>query len=137
MVDTVGAREPQSSGPAPRSGMRNVALGIRRSGSGAAGAVLRALARVVWAVVGIVNLIVVLDFVFRLIGARDEGFVHSVFSFSSTLASPFDGIFASVARLGGYALKWSDLVVVFLCTLAGLVVTRMLPFMQTRKRAMA
>jgi hypothetical protein len=137
MVDTVGAREPQSSGSGPRSGMRNASLGMRRSGISAAGAALRALVRLVWAIVAIVDLIVLLDFVFRLIGARDEGFAHAVFSFSSTLASPFDGIFANVATIGGYALKWSDLVVVFLCTLAGFVVTRTLAISQTRRRAVA
>jgi hypothetical protein len=136
MVDTVGAREPQSSGPGPRSGMQNAALRMRRSGITAAGIVLRVLVRVVWAIVGIVNLLVMLDFVFRLIGARDEGFAHAVFAFGSTLASPFDGIFANVARLGGYALRWSDLVVIVLCTVAGLIVTRTLALALTRKRVM-
>lgn len=137
MVDTIGAREPQSSGPRPRSGLQNAALRMRRSGISAAGTVLRVLVRVVWAIVGIVNLLAMLDFVFRLIGARDEGFAHAAFAFSSTLASPFDGIFASVGRLGGYAFKWSDLVVVFLCTLAGFVVTRTLALAPTRKRVIA
>ena len=137
MVDTVGAREPQSSGPSPRSGMQNASLRMRRSGISAAGAVLRVLVRLVWAIVGIVNLLVMLDFVFRLIGASDEGFAHAVFSFGSTLASPFDSIFASVGRLGGYALRWSDLVVVLLCTLAGFTVTRTLAFAPARKRVVA
>jgi hypothetical protein len=78
-----------------------------------------------------------LDFVFRLIGARDEGFAHAVFSFASTLASPFDGIFANVAPVGGYVLRWSDLVVVFLCTLAGFIITRLLRLVQHRSRAIA
>jgi hypothetical protein len=137
MVETVGAREPQNSGSGARSAMRSRAVSVRRSGVAALGAVLRALVRVIWGVVALVDLFLVLDFVFRLIGARDEGFAHAVYSFSATLASPFDGIFANVGRLGGYTLKWSDAVVVVLCTLAGLVVTRMLPLMQTRKRAVA
>jgi hypothetical protein len=117
--------------------MQNAALRLRRSGITGVGTVVRVLVRVIWAVVGIVNLLVLLDFVFRLIGARDEGFAHAVFSFGSTLASPFDGIFANVGRLGGYALRWSDLVVVFLCTLAGFIVTRALAFARTRRRAIA
>jgi hypothetical protein len=110
---------------------------MRRSAITVAGTVLRVLVRVVWAIVGIVDLLVMLDFVFRLIGARDEGFAHAVFSFGSTLASPFDGIFANVVSVGGYALRWSDLVVVFLCTLAGFIVSRTLALAPTRKRAMA
>jgi hypothetical protein len=117
--------------------MQNAALRTRRSGITGVGTVVRVLVRVIWAVVGIVNLLVLLDFVFRLIGARDEGFAHAVFSFGSTLASPFDGIFANVASVGGYALRWSDLVVVFLCTLAAFIVTRALAFARTRKRAIA
>jgi hypothetical protein len=96
----------------------------------------RAFVRVVWAVVAIVDAILLLDFVFRLIGAKDDGFAHAVFSFGSTLASPFDGIFANVGPLGGYVLRWSDLVVVFLCALAGFIITRVLRLVQHRPRAM-
>ncbi|HWF56840.1 MAG TPA: hypothetical protein VG520_00630 [Candidatus Dormibacteraeota bacterium] len=97
----------------------------------------RVLVRLVWAAVAIVNLVVMLDFVFRLIGAKNEGFAHAVMSFGSTVASPFDGIFASVGSLGGYALRWSDLVVVVLCGLAGLVVTRILLLARTGRRRLA
>jgi hypothetical protein len=97
----------------------------------------RAIARVVWAVVGIVDAILLLDFVFRLIGAKDDGVAHAVFAFGSTLASPFDGIFANVGPIGGYVLRWSDLVVVFLCTLAGFVITRLFRLVQQRRRTIA
>jgi hypothetical protein len=53
------------------------------------------------------------------------------------VASPFDGIFASVGTLAGDALKWSDLVVVFLCTLAGFIVTRMLSMARARRPRIA
>jgi hypothetical protein len=97
----------------------------------------RVVSRIVWAIVVVVDAILLLDFVFRLIGAKDEGFAHAVFSFASTLASPFDGIFANVGPIGGYVLKWSDLVVVFLCTLAGFIITRLLRLTQHRKQAIA
>ena len=86
----------------------------------------RALAKVVWVVVGIVNVVLLLDFVFRLIAAKDDGFAHAVLSFGSTVAGPFDSIFASVGRIAGYAFRWADLVVVLIVTLAALIVTRML-----------
>jgi hypothetical protein len=139
MFDTVGVRKPQGSG-SPSGGrhvMRNAASGMRQGGLSVLTVTSRALVRSVWAAVAIVNTVLLLDFVFRLIGAKDEGFAHAVLSFGSTVASPFDGIFASVGSLAGYALKWSDLVVVFLCTLAGFVVTRMLSLAQARRPRVA
>ena len=140
MVDTAGAREPQVSGtksnapPAMGGGRR----GVRQFGPGVVLATtIRVLVSVVWAVVAIVNLVVMLDFVFRLIGAKDEGFAHAVLSFGMTVASPFDGIFASVGRLGGYNFRWSDLVVVFLCTVAGIIVTRVISLARGRRPSMA
>jgi hypothetical protein len=46
-------------------------------------------------------------------------------------------IFATFALLGGYVFRWSDLVVVFLCILAGLIITRLFRLVQRRPRAMA
>lgn len=139
MVDTVGAREPQGSGspPATQPVVREPAPRTRRLGTSVLPAANRAVSRIVWAIVVIVDAVLMLDFVFRLIGAKDEGFAHTVFSFGSTLASPFDGIFANVGPLGGYVLRWSDLVVVFLCTLAGFILTRLLRLTQHRKQAIA
>jgi hypothetical protein len=128
MVDTVGIREPQGSGS--HAGARPVTggatPGMLHRGHSVLLGTTRTLAKVVWAVVGIVNVILLLDFVFRLIAARDDGFAHAVLSFGSTVAGPFDGIFASVGRIAGYAFRWSDLVAVLICTLAGFIVTRML-----------
>jgi hypothetical protein len=128
MVDTVGVREPQ--GPGPHAGVRPVrrgsTSGMWQRGHSVLRVTTRTLAKVVWAVVGIVNVVLLLDFVFRLIAARDDGFAHAVLSFGSTVAGPFDGIFASVGRIAGYAFRWADLVVVLIVTLAALIVTRML-----------
>jgi hypothetical protein len=128
MVDTVGVREPQ--GPGPHAGVRPVrrgsTSGMLQRGHSVLLVTTRTLAKVVWAVVGIVNAVLLLDFVFRLIAARDDGFAHAVLSFGSTVAGPFDGIFASVGRIAGYAFRWSDLVVVLIITLAAVIVTRML-----------
>jgi hypothetical protein len=136
MVDTVGIREPQS--PGSHAGARPATRGSTQGGWHRGHSVLRAttqtLAKVVWAVVGIVDAVLLLDFAFRLIAARDDGFAHAVFSFGSTVAGPFDGIFASVGRIAGYAFRWSDLVAVFLCTLAGFLVTGMLGRAGSRQR---
>jgi flagellar biogenesis protein FliO len=103
----------------------------------AAGAMTSALARLVWSVVAIVDAILVLDFVFRLIGAKDEGFVHAVFVFGSTLASPFNGIFASVAHQFPYTLTWSDLVALALCTIAGWLMVRLIRAAGPRRKQLA
>jgi hypothetical protein len=134
MVDTVGVREPRGSGSdsGARPVIRDGGRGKRQRGHDVLLAATRALARVVWAVVGIVDAVLLLDFVFRLIAAKDDGFAHTVFSFGMTIAAPFDGIFANVGHIAGYAFRWSDLVVVLLCTLAGFIVTRMLGRARTR-----
>jgi hypothetical protein len=139
MVDTVEARGPQGSDSIPdsRPGTQIDAPKVRKPAPAVLPRAIRALTRLVWAVVLILDAAVLLDFVFRLIGAKDDGFAHAVFAFGSTLASPFDSIFASVGSLGGYAFRWSDLVVVALFTVAGFVVTRILRVAQPRKRVMA
>jgi hypothetical protein len=79
--------------------------------------------RLVWLVVGVIDAIVGLDFVFRLIAARDTGFAHVIMVAGSTLASPFDGIFASVPRFSNLTLQWSDLLVFLLAIAGGWVLT--------------
>ena len=86
------------------------------------------LIRLIWVIVGILDAIVGLDFVFRLIAARDTGFAHVILVAGSTLASPFNGIFAGVPRFSNLTLQWSDLLVFLLAiaggwVLSGLVVT--------------
>ena len=76
--------------------------------------------RLVWLVVGVIDAIVGLDFVFRLIVARDTGFAHVIMVAGSTLASPFNGIFASVPRFSNLTLQWSDLLVFLLAIAARL-----------------
>lgn len=79
--------------------------------------------RLVWLVAGVIDAIVGLDFVFRLIAARDTGFAHVIMVAGSTLASPFNGIFASVPRFSNLTLQWSDLLVFLLAIAAGRVLT--------------
>ena len=64
-----------------------------------------------------------LNFVFRLIAARDTGFAHVITVAGSTLASPFNGIFASVPRFSNLTLQWSDLLVFLLAIFAGWVLS--------------
>ena len=109
--------------------MPTVPRGAIVSGSVAAGARPSwafALARLVWLAVGVVDAILALDFVFRLIGSIDTGFVHGIYVVGSRIASPFVGIFAGVAPHSRYTLTWSDLVAVGVCTVAGWIVVRVI-----------
>lgn len=128
--DTRGATPTQTTRPSAPVAARRRRFAPRH----AAWAMTSALARLVWLVVAIVDAILALDFVFRLIGAQDEGFVHAVFVVGSTLASPFNGIFASVAHQFPYALTWSDLVALVLCTVAGWLVVRLVRAFSSRPK---
>ncbi len=121
----------QSTRPAP------AVVASRRRFVPAASAMSDGLAKLVWLMVAIVEAILTLDFVFRLIGARDEGFVHGIFVVGSTLSSPFNGIFASVAHQLPYTLTWSDLVALVLCPVAGLLLVRLIRAARPRPRVVA
>ena len=82
------------------------------------------LKQVIWLVVGVVDAVVSLDFLFRLIAASNTGVAHLVFIAGSWLAGPFDGIFASVPRISGLTLRWSDPLVVAFATIVGWQVVR-------------
>ena len=80
--------------------------------------------QMLWLIVGVIDAIVGLDFLFRLIGASGTGVAHLIFVAGSWLAAPFDGIFASVPRISGVTLRWSDLLVIVLATVVGWQVVR-------------
>ncbi|MEO8898806.1 MAG: hypothetical protein ABI352_05070 [Candidatus Dormibacter sp.] len=127
-TEAAPVRDAQGAGPTngARPGAPVVASRRRFTPGGAASTMTGGLARLVWLAVGIVDTLLALDFVFRLIGAHDDGFVHGVYVIGSTLASPFNGIFASVAHQFPYTLTWSDLVALVLCTIAGWLVVRLI-----------
>lgn len=79
--------------------------------------------RLIWLIVAVIDAIVTMDFVFRLIGASDAGFAHAMMVSGATLSGPFQGIFASVPRISGLTLRWSDGVVFLLAIIAGWALT--------------
>ncbi len=78
----------------------------------------------IYLLVGLIDAVVGLDFLFRLIAAANTGFAHLIFVAGSWLSGPFDGIFASVPRISGLTLRWSDLLVMVLATIIGWQVVR-------------
>jgi len=81
--------------------------------------------QVIWLLVGVVDAVVGLDFVFRLVSASNTGFAHLVFVAGSWLAGPFDGIFARVPRISGLTLRWSVILVLVLASVVGWMVVRL------------
>jgi hypothetical protein len=77
------------------------------------------LSRVVWLLVGLLDAVLALDFVFRLIGSSDTGVVGGVYRVGSTVASPFAGIFAGLPHSGAYVLTWSDAAAAVAVTIVG------------------
>jgi hypothetical protein len=89
--------------------------------------VVARLVQLVWTAAFLLDAILVLDFVFRLIGSVNIGFVHATYVVGSTVAGPFVGIFAQLGHPGGLVLTWSDAVALVLYTIgAGLLVRLLL-----------
>jgi len=92
------------------------------------------LVQLVWLSVACLDLILLLDFVFRIIRAQDSGFAHAIYLVGSTVAGPFAGIFANVARPAGVNFAWDDLLAVVVYTIAGLILTSLIGSLGPRRR---
>ncbi|MEI6478038.1 MAG: YggT family protein [bacterium] len=56
----------------------------------------------VWYVVGVLNVLIALRFVFLLLGAKNTGFTASLYQVTHPLIAPFAGIFSSPGSDTGY-----------------------------------
>ncbi len=88
--------------------------------------------QLVWLIVGVVDLILALDFVFRAVGANNTGFAHDIYRIAGRLAAPFDGIFNFAATKGTPVLRWSDVLAVVIYTAAAWIVVRLVRIVTTR-----
>jgi hypothetical protein len=89
-------------------------------------------AQLVWLIVGIVDVILALDFIFRAAAGANRGFAHYVYRIGGWLASPFDGIFTNTAIVNGRAfIRWSDVLAVAIYTLAALAVAKLVQIVAT------
>ncbi len=80
--------------------------------------------QVVWLVVGVLDIILGLDLVFRLAGAANTGFYHLIFAMGSRLSGPFDGIFGTTLNSGASQFRGADLVAIAVYSLAGWIVAK-------------
>ena len=70
------------------------------------------VARVVWFVFGVIEVLIAIRFVLMMLGANAEaGFVRAVYGVSGVFMTPFNAIFG-VQEAGGAVFEWSALVAI-------------------------
>jgi hypothetical protein len=89
--------------------------------------------QIIWLVVGIVNAILALRFIFLAAGAEDSGFAAFIYTAGSALAAPFRGIFGTSSAGNGHPLEWADLVAIAIYTLAAWVVAKIVMISKVRE----
>jgi hypothetical protein len=84
------------------------------------------LAQAVWLILGIVDVILALDFIFHAAGGHNTGFAHYVYRLGGWLGAPFDGIFSNTTIVYGRTfIRWADVLAVVIYSLAALAVTKL------------
>lgn len=83
--------------------------------------------QLLWFIVGVINAILALDFLFRLLKADgNAGFVSFIYSLGGALASPFDGIFGDTITRTSYTARWADLVAIAIYSLVGFGIAKLI-----------
>jgi hypothetical protein len=100
---------------------------VTRTASTVAPAGFRAK-NLVWLAAGIVDAILALDFVFKIAGSADVGFVSFIWSLGSALSSPFRGVLASSVTTGHYAY-WPDVAGIVVYSIAAGIVVALIGIM--------
>ena len=90
--------------------------------------------QLVWLIVGILDVILALDFIFRLAKANNTGFVNFIYTCAQPLAAPFDGIFGVTVSPASYIARWGDIVAIVIYTLIGIGVTTLIRILMTPRR---
>lgn len=84
------------------------------------------LQRLVWLIVGFINVIIALRFVFLLLGAnREAAFTDMIYSLSEPLVAPFSGIFGEPVY-GQSVFEVGSLLAIVIYTLIGLGIVKLL-----------
>lgn len=82
--------------------------------------------RIVWFVIGLINVIIALRFIFLLLGANQgAGFTDFVYSVSAPLVAPFVGIFGEPVY-GESVFEISSLLAIVIYTLIGWGIAKLL-----------
>ncbi len=89
------------------------------------------LGQFAWLAAGVVDLVLALDFILKLAGANITGFVAFIGGLASSLAAPFEGIFANHYVASGRVTQWADVVAIVVYTAAAWIVVRLIEIAST------
>jgi len=92
------------------------------------------LSNVVWAIVGIINLLILLRFVFLLLAANNTGIVSFIYSFTNIFVAPFSGIFESV-RYGQSFFDTASILAVLMYLVIGVVINTIIKLFSVKDTA--
>lgn len=82
--------------------------------------------RILWFVVGLVNAVIALRFIFLLFGANQEaGFTGVIYAVSAPFVAPFVGIFGEPV-LGDLVIEASSLLAIVIYLLVGWIISKIL-----------
>jgi hypothetical protein len=91
--------------------------------------------QLIWLIVGVIDLLIALDFIFRAAAANNTGFAHYMYRIGGRLASPFDGIFNLTVVNGKSVLRWPDVLAVAIYTIAAYILVRLVRIFAAPKTA--
>ena len=86
----------------------------------------------VWLAVGVVDVILALDFVFKLLASANVGLVSFITTIAGSLAAPFRGVLASSVPTGHY-FYWPDVVAIVVFLIAAWIVVSLIGIMAGRR----
>ncbi len=80
--------------------------------------------QLIWLIVGVIDIILALDFIFKAANANNTGFAHYIYRLAGWLAAPFSGIFNNTAT-NGTVFRWADVLAIAIYSVAGWIVTKL------------
>lgn len=86
----------------------------------------------VWLAVGVVDVIMALDFIFKLLASANVGFVGFISGVAGALAAPFSGVLTASVSTGHYAY-WADVAGIVVYTIAAGIVVALVGIMAARR----
>lgn len=87
--------------------------------------------QVIFAVIAIINLLILLRFVFLLFGANRVGIVSSLISFTNIFVSPFQGIFPAPTSGEAY-FETASILAILIWTVIGFILSTIVKMFSTR-----
>jgi hypothetical protein len=90
--------------------------------------------RVIWFVVGLINILLITRFILLLLGANnDAGFVTFIYNITAPFVAPFVGIFGE-PTYGQFMLEWSSLLAITVYSLIAWGIVKLITLSNPRQR---